>query len=70
MIGITGTNGKTTVAYLLNDVLQKANIKSFVLGKLNSGNNDLSTLKAMDIKQSMLNHLKNSGTHFIMEVTS
>lgn len=70
VIGITGTNGKTTVSYLVNKVLQSAGKNSCVLGTLNSGDKNLSTPESSDIKKRMLDHLKNGGTHFIMEVTS
>ncbi len=70
VIGITGTNGKTTVAYLLGEVLKSAGFNPFVLGTLNSGNKDLSTPLSEDIILFMRTHLQNGGTHFVMEVTS
>ncbi|WPD25031.1 MAG: UDP-N-acetylmuramoyl-L-alanyl-D-glutamate--2,6-diaminopimelate ligase [Candidatus Electrothrix scaldis] len=70
VIGITGTNGKTTVAHLLGEVLKTAGYKPFVLGTLNSGNKDLSTPEPLDILKFMEDHLAQGGTHFVMEVTS
>ncbi|MCI5208901.1 MAG: UDP-N-acetylmuramoyl-L-alanyl-D-glutamate--2,6-diaminopimelate ligase [Candidatus Electrothrix sp. ATG2] len=70
VIGITGTNGKTTVAHLLGEVLRAAGHKPFVLGTLNSGNKDLSTPESLDILKFMKDHLDQGGTHFVMEVTS
>src|SRR4051812_17863014 len=35
MVGITGTNGKTTVSYLIESVLNAAGMKSGVLGTIN-----------------------------------
>ena len=70
VIGITGTNGKTTVSYLIGEVLEAAGHKPFVLGTLNSGNKDLSTPEAVDISKFMSDHLDQGGTHFVMEVTS
>ncbi len=70
MIGITGTNGKTSVSYLIGEVLKSAGYKPFVLGTLNSGDKDLSTPKSPDIERFMQEHLNQGGTHFIMEVTS
>ena len=70
VIGITGTNGKTTTAYLIGEVLKAAGHKPFVLGTLNSGNRDLSTPEGPDITKFMRTHLNKGGTHFIMEVTS
>jgi len=70
VIGITGTNGKTTVAYLIGEVLKAAGYNPFILGTLNSGNKDLSTPEPADILHFMEAHLKRGGTHFVMEVTS
>lgn len=70
VIGITGTNGKTTVAYLIGEVLKSAGYNVFVLGTLNSGNKDLSTPESSDILEFMSTHLDQGGTHFVMEVTS
>jgi len=70
VIGITGTNGKTSVAYLIGEVLKSAGYKPFVLDTLNSVNEDLSTAESVDIVKFMRNHLEQGGTHFIMEVTA
>ncbi|MGH1486557.1 MAG: Mur ligase family protein [Cellvibrionaceae bacterium] len=70
VIGVTGTNGKTTVTYLIGEVLKAAGFKPFVLGTFNSGSNDLSTPESVDILRLMRTHLDQGGTHFVMEVTS
>ncbi len=70
VIGITGTNGKTTVSYLIGEVLKEAGLNPYVLGTLNSGHRDLSTPESIDILKIMRSHLDHGGTHFIMEVTS
>ena len=70
VIGITGTNGKTTVSYLVGEVLKLAGHKTFVLGTYNSGNKNLSTPVAIDLLQFMKAHFEEGGTHFVMEVTS
>ena len=70
VIGVTGTNGKTTVSYLIGEVLKAAGHKPFVLGTLNSGDRDLSTPQKPDIARFMHDHLAQGGTHFVMEVTS
>jgi len=70
VIGITGTNGKTSVSYLIGEVLKSAGYNAFVLGAINSGNKDLSTPEEHDISKIMKSHLDQGGTHFIMEVTS
>lgn len=70
VIGVTGTNGKTSVSYLIGEVLKAAGCNTFVLGTLNSGSSALSTPEAMDILRIMKAHLARGGTHFVMEVTS
>lgn len=70
VVGITGTNGKTTVAYLIGEVLKAAGYNPFILGTFNSGDVDLSTPESEDIQTFMTDHLTQGGTHFIMEVTS
>ena len=70
VIGVTGTNGKTTVSYLIGEVLKSAGHNPFVLGTFNSGNRDLSTPESHDIARFMSAHLEQGGTHFVMEVTS
>lgn len=70
VIGVTGTNGKTTVSHLIGEVLKSAGYNPFVLGTLNSGNRDLSTPESLDISRFMRTHLDHGGTHFVMEITS
>ena len=70
VIGVTGTNGKTSVSYLIGEVLKAAGCNTFVLGTLNSGSSELSTPEAIDILRIMKAHLARGGTHFVMEVTS
>lgn len=67
VIGITGTNGKTTISHLLSQVLAAAGHNPIVLGTLNS---PLTTPESLDIQALMADHLKNGATHFIMEVSS
>lgn len=70
VIGITGTNGKTTVSYLIGEALKVAGHKPFVLGTFNSGNVNLSTPEPEDTERFMAAHIAQGGTHFVMEVTS
>ncbi len=67
VIGVTGTNGKTTVTYILKQCLEAAGYQPAVLGTINS---PLTTPESLDIQALMADHLKNGGTHFIMEVSS
>ncbi len=76
LIGITGTNGKTTVAYLLENILKQQGVKTGVIGTVNyhyEGKTlpcGLTTPEAPDL-QRVLSEMADAGvTHVIMEVSS
>lgn len=76
LIGITGTNGKTTITYIIEDMLSRSGIKVGVIGTVSYryGNKVLkasnTTPDAIEI-QSMLREMKNNSvTHVAMEVSS
>tara|TARA_B100002051_G_scaffold41893_1_gene36237 strand:+ start:4872 stop:6338 length:1467 start_codon:yes stop_codon:yes gene_type:complete len=76
VIGITGTNGKTTTAYLIRNALNKAGYKTAQIGTtgvIAEGFDQKKTLTTPDAVslQKLLSELKNSGfTHIVMEVSS
>jgi len=67
VIGVTGTNGKTTVTQLVNQVLNKLGFKSYVQGTIT---HQLTTPESLDTAKSMASHLAQGGTHYVMEVSS
>jgi len=67
LIGVTGTNGKTTVTHLICAGLTAAGYKPAVLGTLNA---PLTTPESLYINQAMAEHIAHGGTHFVMEVSS
>ncbi len=67
VVGVTGTNGKTTVTHFVNQALTHLGYKSAVLGTLNAS---LTTPESLDIQRIMADHVKAGGTHFVMEVSS
>lgn len=76
IIGITGTNGKTSTTMLINSVLKSAGIASGTLGTLGfstpSGlvSTGFTTPESVDIQQ-LLRTLRNGGIdHVIMEISS
>jgi len=76
VIGITGTNGKTTVAYLLTQAYAQLNIKSYYLGTLGAGPIEniiatgMTTPPPQELQQLCL-AAKNQGYHQLtMEVSS
>lgn len=76
VVGITGTNGKTTVVYLLNHILKTANIPRGTIGTLGysigdehfSGN--LTTPESVMLQKILYKMTKNSISTVIMEVSS
>ena len=76
MIGITGTNGKTTTAFLVEHILQKTGIHVGVIGTLNfrySGKtfqNPMTTPESFDLQKILAEMLDNGVTHVVLEVSS
>ena len=76
LIGITGTNGKTTVAYLIESILLKAGFKVGVIGTINyrygdkTFANPMTTPESLDL-QRILSHMQRDGvTHVVAEASS
>ena len=74
--GITGTNGKTTVTYLMESILRAANQRVGVMGTI-SYRHDGHTMKAQTTTpesteiQRLLRDMEHAGTRFaVMEVSS
>ena len=76
LIGITGTNGKTTTAYLLESILFAAGRKPGVIGTINyrfSGNireAPVTTPESLDLMQILREMGDSSVTDVVMEVSS
>jgi UDP-N-acetylmuramyl-tripeptide synthetase len=76
LIGITGTNGKTTVAYLIESILIKAGFKVGVIGTINYrfGNhafpNPMTTPESLDLQRILSKMLQAGVTHVVMEASS
>ena len=76
LIGITGTNGKTTVAYLIESILLQAGFKVGVIGTINyrygdkTFANPMTTPESLDL-QRILSHMQRDGaTHVVAEASS
>ncbi|MBI3753342.1 MAG: UDP-N-acetylmuramoyl-L-alanyl-D-glutamate--2,6-diaminopimelate ligase [Deltaproteobacteria bacterium] len=76
LIGVTGTNGKTTITYLVESILSSAGFNAGVVGTINYRYKDKifhaphTTPEAPDL-QRVLNEMIDSGiTHCVMEVSS
>ncbi len=76
VIGITGTNGKTTTAFLVERLLLESGIKAGVIGTSNyrySGqtfNNPITTPESLDLQKILAEMLSDGVTHVVMEVSS
>lgn len=76
VVGITGTNGKTTTAYLLASILDAAGMKAGMLGTVayRVGGDDReaarTTPEAPDVQQMLADMLANGCRSAVMEVSS
>ena len=76
IIGITGTNGKTTTSYLIESVLQTAGVSVGVIGTINyryadkQFDNPVTTPESLDL-QRILAKMRDAGvSHVVMEISS
>ncbi len=76
IIGVTGTNGKTTVTYLIESILKSAGKKPAVIGTIEYrfGNKawpaDNTTPESMDLIKIMEEVQREGATHVVMEISS
>jgi len=76
VIGITGTNGKTTTSYLIENILTAAGLKVGVIGTINyrfggkKVDAPVTTPEALDLQQILRRMHANKVTHVVMEVSS
>jgi UDP-N-acetylmuramyl-tripeptide synthetase len=76
LTAITGTNGKTTVAYLVERILTEAGCKTGVIGTINyryagvTYPNPMTTPESLDL-QKIMDDMRRAGvTHVVMEASS
>lgn len=76
VVGITGTNGKTTITYLIRSILQEVNFSSGIIGTINYSFKDKiipapNTTPGPLALQSLLKQMADAGCHYcVMEVSS
>ena len=74
--GVTGTNGKTTVAFLIAQCLQRLNKKCAYVGTLGSGiediavENDMTTPACIELHGMFADHRAQGANYAAMEVSS
>jgi UDP-N-acetylmuramoyl-L-alanyl-D-glutamate--2,6-diaminopimelate ligase len=76
LIGITGTNGKTTTAYLIEGILENAGLNAGVISTVNyryagkAWDNPMTTPESLDLQKILAEMVENGVTHAVMEVSS
>lgn len=78
VIGITGTNGKTTTTHLIQHILEKEDLKTAVIGTLGTRESSTSnyydakhtTPQAPELQKQFSNLLSKDFSHIAMEVSS
>lgn len=76
LIGVTGTNGKTTLTYLLESVFKKAGWRPGVVGTINYryGKKSVSapntTPESLDLQRILDEMVREGVSHVVMEVSS
>ncbi|MFO8083056.1 MAG: UDP-N-acetylmuramoyl-L-alanyl-D-glutamate--2,6-diaminopimelate ligase [Desulfobacterales bacterium] len=76
IIGVTGTNGKTTTSYLIESILEKAGLKVGVIGTINyryPGKvfvNPVTTPESLDLQRILYEMVSEGISHVVMEVSS
>ncbi|MBI1858714.1 MAG: UDP-N-acetylmuramoyl-L-alanyl-D-glutamate--2,6-diaminopimelate ligase [Candidatus Melainabacteria bacterium] len=78
IIGVTGTNGKTTTTHLIQHILEKHNLKTALIGTLGTKEKSSdkyydakhTTPQAPDLQKSLYDLIQKGFTHLAMEVSS
>ncbi|MEW6439628.1 MAG: UDP-N-acetylmuramoyl-L-alanyl-D-glutamate--2,6-diaminopimelate ligase [bacterium] len=76
LIGVTGTNGKTTFTYLMESILKEAGFRAGVIGTIQSRCGDRvypsrqTTPEAVDLQRTLHEMLEAGATHALLEVSS
>jgi UDP-N-acetylmuramyl-tripeptide synthetase len=76
LIGITGTNGKTTTSYLVEHILRAAGLSCGVIGTINYRfggrvfDNPVTTPESLDLQRILAQMHTDGVTHVAMEVSS
>jgi UDP-N-acetylmuramoyl-L-alanyl-D-glutamate--2,6-diaminopimelate ligase len=76
VIAVTGTNGKTTVTYLIEGILKAAGLETGVIGTVNYRyqdrifDNPVTTPESLDLQRIMAQMRDGGVTHVVMEASS
>jgi UDP-N-acetylmuramoyl-L-alanyl-D-glutamate--2,6-diaminopimelate ligase len=76
LVGITGTNGKTTTAYLVESIFRKAGLKTGIIGTISYRYGEksipasMTTPESLDLQRMLTEMAEDGVTHVVMEVSS
>lgn len=76
VVGITGTNGKTTTSFLIESILNSAGVKTGVIGTINYRydgrifDNPVTTPESLDLQRILADMQAAGVSHVVMEVSS
>ncbi len=76
LVGVTGTNGKTTITFLVDSILREAGFRSGLLGTIEHRTPKSSraavntTPESVDVQQMFAEIRDSGGTHVVMEASS
>jgi UDP-N-acetylmuramoyl-L-alanyl-D-glutamate--2,6-diaminopimelate ligase len=76
IVGITGTNGKTTTSYLIESILNESGLKVGVIGTINyrfakkTFTNSVTTPESLDLQRILSEMVSEGISHLVMEVSS
>ena len=76
LIGVTGTNGKTTITYMLRAIFQEAGFKTGLLGTAqniigdNINSSQMTTMESIDLQKTLKEMVEQKNDYAVMEVSS
>ena len=76
LIGVTGTNGKTTITYMLRAIFQEAGFKTGLLGTAqniigdNVSSSHMTTMESIDLQKTLKEMVEQKNDYVVMEVSS
>ncbi len=76
LIGVTGTNGKTTITYMLKAIFQEAGFKTGLLGTAqniigdNINSSHMTTMESIDLQKTLKEMVEQKNDYAVMEVSS
>jgi len=76
LIGVTGTNGKTTITYMLRCILEGAGFKTGLLGTAeniignHANSSRMTTMESIDLQRTLCEMIKQKNNYAVIEVSS